>query len=207
MNLQQSVYSQFKQPHGFLGKLAGHIMANRPSNIERNVWGLETVHLKSTDRFLEIGYGPGLAIQAALRSITQGQVVGIDHSDEMFKQASLRNADAIESGRAKLIVGCAEDFSPEEGLFDHIFSANVVQFWDDPVKTFAHLKSLLSKNGVITTLYMPRNKGATSQDTEIMREKIYQWLHSADIEKIYHNIREFSGLNAICVSATNNSQN
>ncbi len=32
MNLRQTIVAQFKKPHGWLGRVAGWIMANRRSN-------------------------------------------------------------------------------------------------------------------------------------------------------------------------------
>ena len=54
---------QFGNPHGPLGRLAGRIMATRGSNIERNRWTVDLLELKPHHRVLEVGYGPGLAIE------------------------------------------------------------------------------------------------------------------------------------------------
>ncbi|MCP4897122.1 MAG: hypothetical protein GY906_09135 [bacterium] len=40
MSLWKKVAEQFGKPSGFLGSVAGFIMANRSSNIERNEWGI-----------------------------------------------------------------------------------------------------------------------------------------------------------------------
>jgi hypothetical protein len=72
MSLRQNIVRQFKQPHGAVGHLAGFIMANRPSNIERNEWTLELLALKPTDYLLEVGFGPGIAIEKASQIITSG---------------------------------------------------------------------------------------------------------------------------------------
>ena len=63
MSLRQNIVGQFKQPHGSLGQVAGFIMAKRPSNIERNQWTLDLLDLRPDDRVLEIGFGPGIAIE------------------------------------------------------------------------------------------------------------------------------------------------
>jgi len=36
--LRQNVIGQFRRPHGVLGRVAGWVMANRPSNRRRNMW-------------------------------------------------------------------------------------------------------------------------------------------------------------------------
>ena len=66
---------------GLLGQLAGQVMANRSSNIERNRWMLELMRLKPRDRILEIGYGPGLALEGALQ---QAQFSAICTEVKMF---------------------------------------------------------------------------------------------------------------------------
>ena len=201
MSLRQSIIQQFKQPTGLLGKLAGHVMANRPSNIERNRWMLELLELKPQDRVLEIGYGPGLALEGALQRIDTGIVMGIDHSETMFKQASLRVAAAVAQGRAKLLVGDIEAHPGFDIQFDHIYSANVVMFWQNPAAVFQHLKSLLAPDGDVVTLFMPRHKNATSEDSRKFGIEISNWLKQAGFDKLRMEVKEFDGLAAICVIA------
>lgn len=199
MSVKQSIFRQFKQPSGILGRLAGHIMANRPSNIQRNRWMLDLLQLKDTDRVLEIGFGPGLAIEGALERITCGQVIGIDHSDVMLKQASRRNAAAISEGRAMLMLADVSELPEASMPFDRIYSANVVQFWDDPIKVFRKLHRMLAPAGSMATLYMPRFKGATSQDSYAYGEKIQRWLEQANFGSIRVEVKEFDHLAAVCV--------
>ena len=58
MSLVTPVYRQFRRPTGLLGRLAGWIMANRPSNIERNRWTVDLLRVQPADHVLEIGFGP-----------------------------------------------------------------------------------------------------------------------------------------------------
>ena len=101
MNLQQYFVMQFKQPHGPLGRLAGLIMSKRPSNIERNEWTLDILALKPTDHLLEVGFGPGIAIEKASQTIVDGLIVGVDHSHwnrrvkEMQKQYNRVRSNCI----------------------------------------------------------------------------------------------------------------
>jgi ubiquinone/menaquinone biosynthesis C-methylase UbiE len=55
--------------------------------------------VRPTDRVLEIGFGPGLAIAELARRITRGRVYGIDHSAVMVRQAGKRNAAAVHAQR------------------------------------------------------------------------------------------------------------
>lgn len=67
-------------------------MATRPSNLERNMRTLALVDIQPDDRVLEIGFGPGIAIERAAELARRGKVIGVDHSELMLRQASRRNA-------------------------------------------------------------------------------------------------------------------
>jgi len=47
---------------------------------------------------LEIGVGPGLAVELASREVPEGFVADVDHSSAMIQQAKKRNAAAIARG-------------------------------------------------------------------------------------------------------------
>ncbi len=73
--------SQFTNPHGLIGHLVGFIMAFE--NRERNRWALSLLNILPTDGLLEIGFGPGWAIQHASRIAVAGWVAGVDRSATM----------------------------------------------------------------------------------------------------------------------------
>ena len=100
--LRSRIVAQFGQPTGIVGRLVGLVMARRPSNRERNRRTIELLQIRDGDRVLEIGFGPGLAIEMAARLARSGKVVGVDHSDVMLRQASHRNRAAIAAGRVQL---------------------------------------------------------------------------------------------------------
>src|SRR6187551_3753374 len=57
-----AIVGQFGHPRGAAGNVAGWVMAHRPSNRQRNRWVASLLDVQPTDRVLEIGFGPGLAI-------------------------------------------------------------------------------------------------------------------------------------------------
>lgn len=203
MPLKQNILAQFKQPHGLLGQLAGYIMAHRSSNIERNQWTLDLLSLKPTDYLLEVGYGPGIAIEKAAHIITEGLIVGIDFSDTMLHQAKKRNTLAIQGGSVKLYLGEIEALSTFDRPFDKICSANVVQFWTDPVDTFVKLRSLLVEGGIIATTYMPRNKGATDADALQKAKEIVNQLKAAGFSSIRVEEKHMEPISVVSVLAVN----
>jgi ubiquinone/menaquinone biosynthesis C-methylase UbiE len=56
------------------------MFAHRPSNRQRNVWAVSLLDVQPTDRVLEVGFGPGVAIAEFAARATRGHVFGIDHS-------------------------------------------------------------------------------------------------------------------------------
>src|SRR6266516_1204143 len=126
MGLKQKALSvmagQFGHPHGFGGRAAGWVMATRGSNRERNIWAVGLLDVQAHDRVLEIGFGPGVAIQEFARRATSERVVGVDHSEVMVQQARKRNAAAVRAGRVDLRLGTAERLPAFDASFDKILA-------------------------------------------------------------------------------------
>jgi protein-L-isoaspartate O-methyltransferase len=57
--------------------MAGWVMAHRRSNRLRDRWAVSLLDVHPTDRVLEIGFGPGVAIAELARRATGGKVYGI----------------------------------------------------------------------------------------------------------------------------------
>lgn len=158
-----ALVSQFHQPHGFGGRAAGWVMAKRGSNRERNIWAVGLLDVQAQHRVLEIGFGPGIAIQEFARRATNGLVVGVDHSQVMVQQARKRNAAAVSDGRVDLRLGSANALPAFGAPFDKILAVNSLMFWDDPVARLKELHDLLRPGGQIAIAYQPRGPGSTNE--------------------------------------------
>ena len=158
-----AVFGQFLRPHGFRGRAAGWVMATRGSNRERNIWAVGLLDVQPHDRVLEIGFGPGIAIQEFARRAMDGLVVGVDHSEVMVRQARKRNAAAVRAGRVDLRLGSAEALPRFDAPFDKILAVNSLLFWDDPVARLKELHDRLRPGGQIAIVYQPRGPGSTNE--------------------------------------------
>jgi SAM-dependent methyltransferase len=158
-----AVFGQFLRPHGFRGRAAGWVMATRGSNRERNIWAVGLLDVQPHDRVLEIGFGPGIAIQEFARRATNGLVVGVDHSEVMVRQARKRNTAAVRAGRVDLRLGSAEALPGFDAPFDKILAVNSLLFWDDPVARLKELHDRLRPGGQIAIVYQPRGPGSTNE--------------------------------------------
>jgi ubiquinone/menaquinone biosynthesis C-methylase UbiE len=159
----RAMVRQFRRPHGMGGRAAGWVMAHRESNRKRNVWAVGLLDVQPDDRVLEIGFGPGIAIEELARRATSGRVVGVDHSEVMVRQASRRNAAAVRDGRVELRLGNAEDLPEFDGPFDKMLAVNSLMFWDDPVARLKQLRGLLVPGGRIAIVFQPRAPGSTDE--------------------------------------------
>jgi SAM-dependent methyltransferase len=153
MNVKRTLISQFGNPRGVAGRLAGWVMAYRPSNRRRNEWAVSLLDVKPTDRVLEIGFGPGRAIAELARR--SEHVYGVDRSAEMLRQASRRNAAAVRSGRVTLRANGVESL-PFDGPFDAILAVNTLAFWPEPAARLAELGGMLAPGGRIAIVSQPR---------------------------------------------------
>ena len=81
---------QFGHPRGPVGALAGFVMATRLSNRARNAWAVSLLDAVESTHVLEIGCGPGLALETLSRAAPQAHLVGVDHSVLMVAHARRR---------------------------------------------------------------------------------------------------------------------
>src|ERR671922_2633733 len=163
--LAMAIRSQFMRPRGFVGWLVGWEMALRSSNRKRNVWAVGLLGVEPTDRVLEIGFGPGIAIREPSRRATQGLVCGIDHSAVMVRQATRRNAEAVRAGRVVLRLGAVEHLPAFAEPFDKVLAVNNLGMWRAPDERLQELHRLMRPGGRIAIVSQPRCPGATAETT------------------------------------------
>jgi len=138
---------QARKPEGEVGRRVGETMAQR--NVEPNAFTFQCLHVRPTDRVLEIGFGPGEAIAEAARLAPKGFVAGIDFSETMLTMAEERNHRAIMEERVELQLGEAAAIPYGDENFDKMFAVNVFHFWDDPSKELAECRRALRSGGRI----------------------------------------------------------
>lgn len=200
MTLRETIQEQFHRPHGILGRLAGRIMANRGSNVERNLATVELLAPEPGDRVLEVGHGPGIAVAALAERVGDGHVVGLDHSQLMNAQAARRNRDAVADGHVELVVGDLSALHEAEP-FDRIMMVNVAMFWDDPVAELKGLRSLLVPGGPLAVTHQPRNAGASAADTDRAEKLFESQLEAAGFVDVLVDTIDLAGVSGVCLRA------
>lgn len=164
MSLKATVFSQFANPSGPLGRLVGHVMAAKGDSRTCGRWTVDLLELEPAERVLELGYGPGVVTGWLCDEVPEGRVVGIDRSATMRDQAARRNRAHVTSGRLDLQVGDAEDLPDDLGPFDAVCGMNVWQFWQEPEATFAAIGKRLRPGGRIAMTYLQPTAGAMAGD-------------------------------------------
>lgn len=155
------------------------MFALRPSNRQRNIWAVSLLDVQPTDRVLEIGFGPGVAIAEFAGRATQGHVFGIDHSRAMVRHAARRNAVAVRAGRVHLTHASVDQLPRFGDPLDAILAVNSVGFWRDPVERLRELRRLLRPAGRIALVSQPRCPGATRDTTVQAAEELRDMLTDA----------------------------
>ena len=147
MGLAHKVAKQLSRPTGFWGKLIG--IGMKHGNRLLNEWTIEQLNLKSSDRVLEVGFGPGLSIKQVAENVPDGWIAGIDCSKAMFEQARKRNTAAIASGQVELKHGDVSSLPYDNDTFDKVFAVQVLYFWKDPVAILSELNRVAKPGGKI----------------------------------------------------------
>lgn len=171
---------QFGHPRGIAGWLAGWDMAHRSSNQQRNRWAVSLLDVQPTDRVLEIGFGPGVAISALADRAGRGHVYGVDHSQVMVRQASQRNAAAIRADRVHLTRASVAELPSFDGPLDAVLAVNTLKFWPNPAaERLRQLRCLLRPGGRIALVTQPRCPGATGSTTAQAAQELEDLLTQA----------------------------
>jgi ubiquinone/menaquinone biosynthesis C-methylase UbiE len=205
MSLQQRLLHrtmrQFHNPTGPAGHAAGWVMGHRSSNVRRNRWAVDLLAVQPTDRVLELGCGPGVAVAALARRATRGLVVGVDRSRVMITQSRRRNAAAVRAGRVRLLHTPVERLQTSDGPFDAALAVNNVGIWPEPAARLRDIGRLLRPGGRIALVSQPRCPGATAATSAAAADKLAALLSDAGFENPRIETLELDPP-AVCVLAT-----
>ena len=186
--------SQFAHPSGMLGRFVGIILALK--NRERNAWTISMLDIQSNDQVLEIGFGPGQAIQEVAKLAPNGLVAGIDLSDVMVAQASQRNAAAIRSGRVLLQQGAESPLPFEDNKFNKVFAVNSMQFWSNPIYGLQEVRRVLKPGGRLVITIQPM-WAKTEEEVQGVAEKLVFQLKQVGFRQVRLETRQIKPITAI----------
>jgi len=105
--------------------------------------------LDKKDKIIDIGCGAGGLTRKLAQIATEGEVVGIDISEEYIKKLNLAK-ERDKSGDYKNVVfvlASAEDIPYPNNYFDHAVCSESFGFWDEPEEGLAEAKRILKPGG------------------------------------------------------------
>jgi ubiquinone/menaquinone biosynthesis C-methylase UbiE len=137
----------FGRPKGVMGRLGGVIMARLNRDAAAQV--IDLLDVQPDDRILEVGFGPGVAVQLLLHRMPTVWVAGVDQSQEMVEQAAARNADALRARRADLRYGSVDRLPFADETFDKVLAVNSMQVWPDARGGLLEIWRVLKKGGTV----------------------------------------------------------
>src|ERR1700731_754626 len=134
----------------------GEKMENHHLNITEKT--LRHMNLRPGERVLDLGCGSGWATRLLARLVAEGpegfgQVVGVDVSDEMVRQARAASKD-FEN--ILYVWGSAQQIPWEENFFDKVLSVESFYYYADQDRALAELFRVMAPHGrlfILINLY------------------------------------------------------
>jgi ubiquinone/menaquinone biosynthesis C-methylase UbiE len=130
-----------------MGWLVGQLMARK--NAPMNRLAVELLDPQLDDRILEIGFGPGTAIEMLAAGAKIGPIAGVDPSSTMLRQASRRNRHSIQAGRVELHAGTASRLPFPDAHFTKAFAVNSFHHWSSQPGDLREVRRVLRENGLL----------------------------------------------------------
>lgn len=149
------VARQFGRPSGLAGQVVTRLLARGNAGFNRWLVNEISTALPLPHTVIELGYGPGIALEEILRRYPVARVIGIDPSPVVRKSARRRNAAAIKAGRLALVTGDAEA-AAAYGPAGLVLACHVLYFWPDPVRELQRIRQVLAPAGHVALGYQLR---------------------------------------------------
>jgi ubiquinone/menaquinone biosynthesis C-methylase UbiE len=134
------------------------------SNMKMDEWVIARLGVRPADHVLEIGFGPGVAIELLSQRAVNGFVAGVDYSEEMIEMAEERNQEAIAAGKVELYRAKVEALPFEDGRFDKVLAIKSLAVWDDPAAGLKEIARILKPGGLVALGFTTNARKQISQD-------------------------------------------
>ena len=136
---------QAMKPNGPMGVVMGWFMQS--INADQNRATVDALDPPAGARVLEIGFGPGQALEMLARARPLALVAGIDHSELMVASAHRRLEGRRGDAGLDLRLGDAADLPFPDESFDLVFAVNNYHHWPDKEGALAEIVGVLKPAG------------------------------------------------------------
>jgi ubiquinone/menaquinone biosynthesis C-methylase UbiE len=136
---------QAAKPRGVLGVAMGWLMAGL--NAAQNRATVAALDPPPGGSVLEIGFGPGQALEMLATARPLRLVAGIDHSELMVETARRRLSRKRGDAALDLRLGDAADLPFEDERFDLVYAVNSFHLWPAQEDALAEIAGVLKPGG------------------------------------------------------------
>jgi len=136
---------QAEKPHGVLGVVMGWFLER--GNAVQNRATVEALDPPLGAAVLEVGFGPGHALEMLARTRPLSLVAGVDHSALMVSTARRRLAAGRGDAALDLRLGGADDLPFPDDRFDVVYAVNSFHQWPDREGALAEMTGVLKPGG------------------------------------------------------------
>ena len=105
---------------------------------------LALMDIEPADCILDVGCGTGWLVRRLAVLVPEGQVVGVDVSNEMIRRARLANA---RTPNVKLLCGGVDKIPAENDSFTKVLSVESAYYWPDPAQGLREIHRVLRPGG------------------------------------------------------------
>ncbi|AGH81173.1 SAM-dependent methyltransferase [Psychromonas sp. CNPT3] len=143
----QEIASQLRCPSGAEATDVAKKMNISNYSLNKKCIGL--LQLKASDSVLEIGPGNGTFVADIINVAKDITYMGVDWSAEMVVEARSINEHLINIGIVQFQQGNSQQLAFESHIFDKVFTAHTIYFWDDPSEHLAEIRRVLKPSGLL----------------------------------------------------------
>jgi SAM-dependent methyltransferase len=175
VRLWRWINRQAAHPKGLFGRFLGWNWKHETASV--NATTLDLLGIEPTNHVLEVGCGPGLALQEAARRANGGRVLGVDVSPLMVQGARRHNRVAIREARVEVQQADADTLSLEAGTFDRIYSVHCLYFWKNLDRVLGQLAGALRPGGRLVLAFRPEGSNIPAR----FRDATYRFYAADEI--------------------------
>lgn len=150
MGIVKYIGSQFAKPQGFGGRISTLFM----NMLNKKQYSVVVKLMKelSPGSVLDIGFGNGFLLDK-LSQNNNADFYGIEISEDMLHQASVKNKKCIDNGKMHLSIASVNDMDFQDETFDFVYTVNTVYFWNELEASYAEIHRVLKNDGVFANVF------------------------------------------------------
>jgi SAM-dependent methyltransferase len=142
---------QLAHPKGEAGLQIAEML--NETNTGMTTAATDALNIGDGNILLELGHGNCGHLDMLLARANEIQYFGLEVSQDMYREASRRNASKVDSGAANFYLYDGEVLPFEDETFDRVMTVNTIYFWKDPAALSKELARVMKPGGLIALAF------------------------------------------------------